>query len=327
MGCMDPQEQRFLDGTLAFLREVEPQTATLLRGHLDRVEGMASMAHSFPSLLSSHPVSHMDGDLVETLCQVDSGMSSFSLPIRAVMGDAFLTAKIQLLQTFRNALGRVEGHEVPRELLEDAEREVSQSVYTMLLAALLWDLVRNKRLKLPIRHKAATELVRLWESPDTLEVDDFFPVLEAAWRARNRITVTYGSLIGTAEFFALVREDCPSQFVSFFTRQDVSPSENAAFREFLFGLPQEELEQLRHSMSDRGLDVIDEAFADDHLGSERVMRQKTAEALYGSYRRRQKAAQLRRMVGAPGPRQTAEAYLILYLLARKVAAERAHQEG
>lgn len=315
MGCMDEKEDAFLSRTLSFLRDHEPDAVPILEGHLSRVEGMAVMAHSFPSLLGKGQLSGRDDEysLVDTLCQVDSGMSSFSLPIRAVMGDAFLTAKIQLFQTFRTALSR-HGDRAPLDLLADAEREVSQGVYTMLLAAILWDLVRNKGLRFETRQRAATELVRLWESPDALEVDDFFPVLEAAWRARNRIHVVYGSLIGTTEFFQLIREDCPNQFVSFFTRQDVSASENAAFREFLFGLPQEELERLQEAMRRSGMEAIDEQFAEDILKPGAALQAKTAEALYASYRRRQRAAQLRRLVGIPGPRETAEAYLILHLL-------------
>ena len=37
-------------------------------------------------------------------------------------------------------------------------------------------------------------------------------------------------------------------------------------------------------------------------------------ALYRSYQRRQLAADFRLMSGAPGPRRTAEGYLMVYLL-------------
>jgi hypothetical protein len=250
---------------------------------------------------------------VATLCQVDSGMSSFSLPMRAVLGDAFLVAKAQLFQAFRDQLALHRAF-APPGLVEAGDRAVAQTIYTMLLAELLWDLVRNRGLLLDVRQRVATELVRLWESPEKLKVADFFPVLEAVWRARNRVNVVYGTLAGVSELFQLVREECPPLFVSFFTRDEVSKQEEDAFQEFLFGLPQEELRRLQDAMEEKGLEVIDRKFAEETLQSSAALQDRTPEALYASYRRRQSACQLRRLVGAPGPQNTAETYLILHLL-------------
>jgi hypothetical protein len=314
MDCMDMNERAFLDGTLELLRGLDPPTAKSLEGQLARVINISAMANSFPSLLEDHSAQSSSA-LVETLCQVDAGLSSLNLPMRAVMGETFLTAKIQLFQAFRQALS-THAAAIPPPLLESAGREVAQSVHTLLLMELLWDLVRNQQLELEVRQRAATELVRLWESPDKLEVDDFFPVLEAVWQARNRVNVTYGSLVGVSEFFQLLREDCPPLFVGFFTRSDVSPEEQAAFQEFLFGLPQEALKRLREAMEQKGLRVIDRQFAEDtlKLPSQSGLQERTAEAIYASFRRRQRACHLRRMTGTPGPTNTAEAYLILHLL-------------
>lgn len=314
MDCLDEPETAVIDATLELLRAHDPDAARALEGDLQRLAGMASVANGFPSMLGD-PRTTTRGvrSLVSTLCQVDSGMSSFSLPIRAVMGDAFLVAKAQLFQAFRDQL-HLHAHLAPRGLTESADREVAQTIYTMLLAELLWDLVRNRGLELDVRQRAATELVRLWESPDRLEVDDFFPVLEAVWRARNRVNVVYGTLAGVSELFQLVREECPPMFVSFFTRGEVSTGEEGAFQEFLFGLPQEELKRLHDAMADKGLDVIDRKFAEATLQSTASQKERTPEALYASYRRRQSASQLRRLTGAPGPQNTAETYLILHLL-------------
>ncbi len=312
MKHMDPLERDMIDRALAFLREREPDVAAGLEGDLARVEHIASVAHSFPSMLAeeSVPKRGKQKSLVTTLCQIDSGMSSFSLPMRAVMGDAFLKAKAQLLQAFRDALHK-HADAAPEGMIQAAEREAAQTVYTMLLAELLWDLLRNQTVALEIRQRAARQLVTLWESPDTLEIDDFFPVLEAVWRARSRINVLYGTLAGVSELFQLLREECPADFVSHFTRTDVSDDEQASFREFLFGLPNEELARLEQAMADKGLQVIDREFAEDTLAH--AMGDRTPEALYASYRRRQSASKLRRMVGAPGPQRTAESYLILRL--------------
>ncbi len=314
MECLDEPEKALVEATLDVLRAEDPDAARALEGDLQRLAGMASVANGFPSMLGDpRTTSRGARSLVSTLCQVDSGMSSFSLPIRAVMGDAFLVAKAQLFQAFRDQL-RLHEVAAPRALVEAADHEVAQTIYTMLLCQLLWDLVRNRGLQLEVRQRAATELVRLWESPDKLEVDDFFPVLESVWRARNRVTVVYGTLAGVSELFQLVREECPPMFVSFLTRDDISPEEEGAFQEFLFGLPQEELRRLHDAMADKGLNVIDKKFAAETLQGSASLQEKTPEALYASYRRRQSASQLRRLTGAPGPQNTAETYLILHLL-------------
>jgi len=313
MECMDPPEGELINRTLAFLRARDPEAAAGLEADLARLEGIAAVARRFPSMLAVDPRKppRPGKSLVDTLCQVDSGMSSFNLPMRAVMGDAFLKAKAQFLQALRGALRLHEG-EAPAGLLADAGREVAQTVYTLLLAELFWDLVRNQTIPLVVRRRAATQLVTLWESPDRLEVDDFFPVLEAVWNARNRIQVAYGTMAGVSELFQLVREECPAPFVSFFTREDVSTDELAAFQEFLFGLPKEELERLEEAMERRGLRVIDREFAEDTLLH--ALHDRTPEALYASYRRRQGASKLRRLLGTPGPQHTAESYLIHHTL-------------
>lgn len=314
MDCLDEPERAVIGATLEFLRAKDPDAARAFEGDMARLEGTAQVARGFPSMLGqARPGAKGAKSLVATLCQVDSGMSSFSLPMRAVLGDAFLVAKAQLFQAFRDQLS-LYAAEAPEGLVEALGREAAQTIYTMLLAELLWDLVRNRGQSLELRQRVATELVRLWESPDKLGVDDFFPVLEAVWRARNRVTVVYGTMAGVSELFQLVREECPPQFVSFFTRDEVSRQEEDAFQEFLFGLPQEELRRLHGAMADKGLEVIDRKFAAETLQGSHALQEKTPEALYASYRRRQSACQLRRLVGAPGPQNTAETYMILHLL-------------
>lgn len=311
MTCMDDEERDLITKALSFLGERDPDTQTRLQEELGRVDSMATMANSFPSLLESGQA-HRDR-LVDSLCQVDSGMSAFSLPIRAVMGDAFLTAKIQLLMNLRKAL-QESGDEVPPALTAAANHEVAQSIYTMLLSTLLWDVVRHRELPEETRFKAALELVYMWEKPTSLEIDDFFPMLEAAWQARNKITVIYGTLVGASEFFQLIRANCPERFTEYFTRDDIPPEEYEAFQEFLFGLPQEELTRLKQAMKEKGVNAISSGAAKGIVKNMNTQDEHTPEALFASYRRRIRAAKLRRLIGAPGPRQTAEGYMMLQLL-------------
>ena len=122
MSCMDEMEQAFLDDAISYLKTAAPESATELEHDLSRVEGMATMFHSFPSILDEKTGDSRKPYLVDILCQVDAGMSAFSLPMRAVLGDAFLTAKIKLFQAFRDALQSKNGG-APHKLVACADRE------------------------------------------------------------------------------------------------------------------------------------------------------------------------------------------------------------
>jgi hypothetical protein len=315
MECLDAQELSFLDGALAFLGTADPGAVEALRLLAARLGEVDRAARAFPSLLDRASLGHLERSpesLVDRLCSAEPEMGALQMPVRAVMGEAFLIAKIQLLRAARLAL-RSSPTPAPEALLSAAQNEVSQSLYTKLLAELLLRLAQMTDLPAEVRRRAAMELVRLWDSPDRLEVDDFFPVLEAVWRARNRVTVTYGTLLCTSEFFHLMRAECPPVFVSFFTRDEVSEEENAAFQEFLLGLSQEEIEKLRQAMQAQGRQLIDGRFARETLGLAEAQ-EGDPEAVYVSHRRRQRAAASRRIMGLSGPRRTAEEYLVLYLL-------------
>jgi hypothetical protein len=70
-------------------------------------------------------------------------------------------------------------------------------------------------------------------------------------------------------------------------------------------------------MVNRGLHVINREFAEDTLLH--ALHDRTPEALFASYRRRQSASKHRRLLGAPGPQHTAESYLILHTLEQPAA--------
>jgi len=80
----------------------------------------------------------------------------------------------------------------------------------------------------------------------------------------------------------------------------------------------EELATLRRAMQQHGITAATPAWAADILGRQIEELEHRHEidpmALYRSYQRRQLAADYRLMSGAPGPRRTAEGYLMVYLL-------------
>ncbi len=322
MESMVRSAQQLVDKAISCLARHDAEAARTMRAEFERLADIARMAKNFPPLLNGKDegANGFSADrLVHVLCSIDTGMSSLNMPVRAVMGSAFLTGKVQLFNALHEHLERYPNSD-HEELSRAVKAQLSKSIYTMLLASLLWDVVRNQANPVAIRERSATELVRLWESPERLSVADFFPVLEAVWNARNRVEVKYGALMGVTEFFQLIREACPVLFLSYFTREDIPDEERDAFEEFLFGIPGEELDRLRKVMLEKGVNVIDQKFASStlKLPSGRAPASGTPQALYASHRRRQRAAELRRLTGFPGPKNTAEGYLLLHLLARSI---------
>ena len=75
---------------------------------------------------------------------------------------------------------------------------------------------------------------------------------------------------GTAEYMRLVQQNCPDQFLDFFTRDNVSMGENQAFEEFLFGMPHEDLVQLRARMQQDAVGSISKEQVAHHVSKKSV---------------------------------------------------------
>src|SRR6185295_7469121 len=202
-------------------------------------------------------------------------------------------------------------------MAHDLREELAQSIYTLLAEELFLALLRKPDVSRRTKQRAADQLITVWDDA-ALEIDDFAPLLESAWHARNRINSAYGTLLGATETFRLVTEDCSPEVLEFFGREGMSADESAAFEEFLFNMTSEELAKLRRAMQQHHVSAASPAWAAEILGRQIEDLEHSHEidpmALYRSYQRRQLAADFRLMSGAPGPRRTAEGYLMVYLL-------------
>ena len=202
-------------------------------------------------------------------------------------------------------------------ITHDLREELAQSIYTLLGEELFLALLRKPDVSRRTKQRAADQLITVWDDA-ALEIDDFAPLLESAWHARNRINSAYGTLLGATETFRLVTEDCRPEVLEFFGRDGMSADESAAFEEFLFNMTSEELATLRRAMQQQHLSAASPAWAaqvlDRQIEELEHSREIDPMALYRSYQRRQLAADFRLMSNSPGPRRTAEGYLMVYLL-------------
>src|SRR5262245_56875844 len=258
-----------------------------------------------------------ESTLIDHLCSIDGLSGDLALPLKATLSRTHLLTKINFLRGFVKATAAL--HDVPSavRMTHDLREEVAQSIYTLLAEELLLALLRKPDVTHRTKQRAADQLITVWDDA-ALEIDDFAPLLESAWHARNRINSAYGTLLGATETFRLVTEDCSPEVLEFFGREGMSADESAAFEEFLFNMTSEELAKLRRAMQQQHVSAASPAWAAEVLGRQIEDLEHSHEidpmALYRSFQRRQLAADFRLMAGAPGPRRTAEGYLMVYLL-------------
>lgn len=322
---LDRREHDLIDRALVAVAAREPADAEILRGliiELKHVAGLLDRQRQLrvPTALGGE--ARDETTLIDHLCTIDGLSGDLALPLKATLSRTYLLTKINFLRGFVKSTAAL-GMEVPdcAAMCHDLREELAQSIYTLLAEELLLALLRKPNVEHRTKRRAADQLISIWDDA-ALEIDDFAPLLESAWHARNRINSACGTLLGATETFRLVCEDCSPEVLEFFGREDMGVDETASFEEFLFNMTHEELLKLRNAMRDQKVVAVTPAWASVVLGRQIEELEHSHEidpmALYRSYQRRQLAADFRLMAGTPGPRRTAEAYLMVYLLDQQV---------
>jgi hypothetical protein len=319
---LDRHESELVEQALHAVAARAPADAEILRGLVEELQATSGLLDRQrplrrPTALGGEP--RNEQTLIEHLCSLDGLSGDLALPLKATLSRTYLLTKINFLRGFvkaTSALGDIPGG---GRMTHDLREELAQSIYTLLAEELFLALLRKPDVQRRTKQRAADQLITVWDDA-ALEIDDFAPLLESAWHARNRINSAYGTLLGATETFRLVTEDCSPDVLEFFGRDGMSADESAAFEEFLFNMTSEELATLRRAMQQQHLSAASPAWAAEILGRQIEELEHGPQheidpmALYRSYQRRQLAADFRLMSAAPGPRRTAEGYLMVYLL-------------
>ncbi|MCE9577901.1 MAG: hypothetical protein K8W52_32515 [Deltaproteobacteria bacterium] len=322
VSVLDRRESELIERALAAVASRNAADAEVLRGLIDQLRETSALLDRTrplrkPTALGGEP--RDESTLIGHLCRLDGLSGDLAIPLKATLSRTYLLTKIMFLRGFVKATTALEqtGGGDFRCLSHDLREELAQSIYTLLAEELFLALLRKPDVPARTKRRAADQLITVWDDA-ALEIDDFAPLLESAWHARNRITSDFGTLLGASETFRLVREDCDPKVLDFFCRDSMDQSEADAFEEFLFNMTHEELGTLRAAMRERNVVTAKPAWAEEILGRTIDTLEHAREidpmALYRSYQRRQLAADFRLMAGAHGPKRTAEGYLMVYLL-------------
>lgn len=322
---LDRHESELVQGALELIASRSPSDALILQGSLEELRSTSELLDRQRPLRRPTALGGETRDeqsLIDHLCSMDGLSGDLVLPFKATLSRTHLLAKINFLRGCVKATSAC--HDLPnaQQVTHELNEELAQSIYTLLAEELFLALLRKPDVARRTKQRAADQLIAVWDDA-ALEIDDFAPLLESAWHARNRINTAYGTLLGATETFRLVTEDCSPDVLEFFGRDGMTPDESAAFEEFLFNMTSEELATLRRAMKQQQVSAASPAWAAEVLGRQIEELEHAHEidpmALYRSFHRRQLAADFRRMAGAPGPRRTAEGYLMIYLLDQQQA--------
>ncbi len=322
------------DLVIRLLEKLESREGKAQEGRRAILDGLARLKElwraidRFPSVLEAQTLGNRYRNfdtLVETLSHVNPYVTEAYIPTRAVLGRGYAMAKFN----FCRMLGVIveefmEDDPDIDDLDQDVEEIMRDSVCTIIAEDLLMSIASDERNDEELRRKAASVVTGLWERREIQAVQAFFKVLASIWRAKSSITVNYGTLAGVAELFCLAQAGCDPEFISYFCRDDVGEDERTALLEFMFNATYEELEVMRRYMREHGVKALD---AEDvarifNVPMSRLHRTThRAEDIFFTFRERQTMASHRLVRNLPGPKKTAEEYVMIYLLTQQIAKE------
>ncbi len=321
----EPDEDRLARDLLARLDEREDPdahaSALLIREVMENLITLRKVVTDYPSLLKPYRVAGQARNvhsLVEAICESNPYTIEAHMPTRAVVGRAYLVAKINLFRT----LLRIARHSFPEpatspSLEPELTRLLRVLITTLIAEDILVAIAADVRAEPELRRKAVYLLVDLWEHRQARTVQDFFPLLDSVWEAKTRVTISYGTLSGTSEILGLMREGCDPEVIDYFTREHISEDERQALLELVFNATYEELQTMRRWMSRHRKDVLapKDVARIFNVPEERLHQTiSNTQDMFFTFRERQVNAYHRSLHDLPGPKKTAEEYLMIYYL-------------
>lgn len=320
--CFPPQEVQTLRTVLALLPEIDPRPGSevdeVFRTALRSLPLLAEAIQACPSVLEVQKLGGRERTaetLIDALCSNNGLNIDFLMPTGAVIGHAFVLAKLNFLKALSARLEDVGDRATG--CLTGLRDSIVDATFSQLAEEILTRAVSNPANDLDLKRAAARKLITLWSQRVQVPLGDFTPILLSAWRARVKVRAIFGTLIGTSEIFSLLQGECEPRFVDYFAREHAPTDEVAAFREFLFGISYEDFHLIERFMHEQGRRVISPSEVADLVGERAPLQlhgDPTPEQIYTAYCRRRIRADYRRMAGVPGPRKTAEGYIMESLL-------------
>jgi len=312
----DDTERAAIASALDVIAAKDEDDAALLRANLARLASMAAIIRDSPPITTSRfrgsRPSFSTESLIDLLCRVPDYDFELHMPTKAVLGQAFLIAKINFFKAVSYSLDFLG---MPDAAIQS---ELGQSIYSKLAEELIISVVSDPAVDGEIKRAAARSLFLIWEERLSTEIDDFAPFLESVWSARDRMRPVLGTMRGTHELFRLIEQSSDARVLDYFTGDNVPLEQRQAFEEFLFGISHEDIESLRAHLVEKSVAVVSEEDARNLLGRKKESWVPIGgpQAFYTSYKKRRVRAAYRALTNTPGPKKTAEEYVMAEFLLR-----------
>jgi len=320
------REVRLVKRLEGYCRDVRDHPARDVRAMLDSgIRGLAAMAtylSTSPSLWGRSSLGGKErsgATLMSKLLEAEEHALEWSLPTKAAISRSFGIAKVNFWASLRYALegGRTKDTHSLRTRLGEAMEE---AVYTRLAEELYASFITAHTVGRDVRRAAIRHVVDLWEGRVGFTTNRLCPILRSAWAARCRTPRVFGTMMGTSEVVTLLLRDCDPRFVDWFSNKKHLSEELQAFEEFVFDLPFESIAKVRTKLREDGRAAMGPDEVARCLGSPRGPLRpliEDARVLYSSFRRRRVQAEYRTSACVPGPKRTAESYLLEALLVER----------
>lgn len=323
LGPFDTEEQEVIELVVAAIDKSGHPGAegmiTSVQEAIEQLDRLGALLCSYPSLQDEQALGSRKRDLrslVSMFERVAATSLEMYLPTRALVARALVAGEMNFYRLLRFVCDEALSGDTLAELEPRVEAHLCHCLHTRLAEMLFISIATDATVPYELRYKAVMSLTQVWEQT-TYRMVDFFPVLEATWDARRHVPATLGTLMGTAEMFRLVEAGCDEEFVDYLVRPDHTPDEEAAFREFLFGATTEQLESMEEMMRIEGKRAIDRSEVSEaalHDACVDADGGDPALALFEFFLSRHLQATARRSSGEPGPKRTAEEYVMLHYL-------------
>jgi len=316
---LDEEELQVLQQAVSCVTAVDVRA--IIEEKLATLTKLADTLQSIPSLYEEESLagSHRSLEtLIEQVASQGGFISPIALPLKASLARDYVLAKIQTFKAIFLSLKTAANSEVS-DCKSQLQSEIGQSIFTLMAEEILLQIIIEDDVEPATKRLAGQWLVHFWDRSITVEIDDFCPLLESAWQARNQLVLDFGTLMGSVEVMRLISAAADPRFMDFFTVEETSEQMRQAFEEFLFGLTFEQLERLKSEMESQGLTAVNQHWVAETLDlpeDELLSGGTNPEKMFDSYHKRRQGASYRRLRESPGPQRTAELFLMLSILQR-----------
>lgn len=290
---------------------------------LERLRGLWQAIEAFPRLHHRQTLGSRRRDL-ETLLDTFTKTEPYSveafLPTRAVLARGYGMAKFNFCRMLVYVIDEhLEPSEQHEQLVRRGESAARSAAATLVGEDVLRSIASDTNLDIALRRRATRVLAALWDQRATQGIADFAPLLDSAWRAKASVEICYGTLLGVTELMHLITAGLEPEFIDCFGGECVSQDQYSAFEEFVFNATYEQLGRMRQFMREQNHPTLDaESVARlFDVGLDRLHRTTNSpEDVFYTFREREMWATMRRVRGLPGPKKTAEEYVMISVLGR-----------